>query len=500
MFSTIHIKNDGKIDGLIDVLLKSPNLGEVVKKINLSIYTVTTKEDAREYLKLAKLTPNLTSIETEKDQPNLYETVLQNIQLGYWKHLHSIGCFEILLPYQQRRISPSYMALAVALQDRLSHVMFDLTLDPSSKHTRHPLGIANLTPFNAAKSLVCLSKGQTSMKLLDRAITLCPYATKVTLNTDDLVSDTLTNIKPSTHVEDLVFISDGLTETYLSYISRKFPNVRTLILRHRNSEEHDFYFDFLSGIKDDQIVRFVKSNGKLRLVIEAVHYMMDLFSSFASVRWQGEMSVRFKENFFELNYDQSKPDKLELDMDSYLQDYDHTVSIIANFLGSLDVLSLKCIKRSHYKLLSHCRQLKTLCTGIVAHYNGPQLPITRLELSECVRQDELEHFTTFTPHLKDVASFVAPYSDNSIHLPSFSLDSFCLTEHYDADEDPVYICLIRSEVKTYYRFFNFQLREADASEYNEQKSKMDVGRVELTCKDVKRLELFKKRFFVKQEK
>ncbi|OBZ83767.1 hypothetical protein A0J61_08183 [Choanephora cucurbitarum] len=509
LFDTIYLPSGQKVDECVDLLLVSSPLGEFVKK--LVFLTCASLNEAKQYSSLIHLTPNLKVLATEKSSNRLFQTAIQEVRSGHWKHLHSIGDLSIENDYDsvtEMGTEPfkssvlDYYALASVLQDRLSAFVFDITsIDNSSVEPycfQLPLYITRQTRFNALKDLICFSQGTTTIESLDDTLALCQNATEVKLSVHHFRTskERWRQIEPNASVKSLSVFVTKFTEASLGYIYRKFSAVKQLTMHalDHSISNTDETIDPLEVPVDmkHQLAYYVHSTTTSDIWFYGINNSIELFLAFVSMQWPGEMQINLESNLFQLQHDSSKPKHSELHIDLDIGGLNVKQATLRDYLNQLDVLSIGPIDVRYYPLLAQCTRIRVLRMyyGNPSGYQGPTLAISRLILfSEDYNANFLKEFSASTPNLRHVNLVLCTFGKIEIDTPCVSYDSLCVENLGWIMQSSVCLLLIRSGIQSYYKTIENRLCEIGIDEFKGQAVKMDRAKVELICNDIKRLEI-----------
>ncbi|KAI8339802.1 hypothetical protein EDC96DRAFT_578715 [Choanephora cucurbitarum] len=507
LFDTIYLQSEEKVDEFVGLLLSSSPLGEFVQK--LVFLTYASLNEAKRYSSLIHLTPHLKVLATEKTSNRLFQTAIQEVQYGHWKHLHSIGDSSIENGYdfvagmkvelfKSSRLD--YYALASALQDRLSTFVFDITsIDESSVEPycfQLPLYITRQSRFNALKNLICFSQGTAAIGSLDDILALCPNATEVQLSIYHFLTseDRWKQVKPNVTVRNLSVFVTKFTEASLDYICRKFSAVKQLTIHalDHSVSDTDEIIDPLEVPVDmkHQLAYYIHSTTTSDIWFRGISNSIELFLAFVSMQWQGKVQINLQPDFFQLQRDRSKPKHSELHIVLDVSGLNLRQAHLRNYLHQLDVLSIGPIDLRHNQLLAQCTCIQVLRMhyGCLSGYQGPKLPITRLILSgEGYNANFLKELSASTPNLRHVSLVLCTSDKIEIDTPCVSYDSLCVENFGCIKQGPIYILLIRSGIPSYYKTIENRLHEIGMDEFKEQEVKMDKAKMELKCNNIKRL-------------
>ncbi|KAI8371983.1 hypothetical protein EDC96DRAFT_501135 [Choanephora cucurbitarum] len=518
---------------------------------NLNLLEVnTTNPDEDENISSGRVTLSGWGNEKKPESPvekgvnPFYQVVLESIQNGHWKNLHSIDD-DLLLKNSKHEsegideyLTPYYSAIVSTIQERISYVVLDVTTTPKSplmpQCFKTSAKISKDTRFPKAKHLGCYTSKETTIQTIDDLLELCPAATQVSLGLNEFHMNRgeLKKVEPNTLVTDLRVSVSSLKESFLNYICHKFPNAKSLDMivfegsDFEDESEDDFIYDFNDGYDRgrrywlqiptkmiQQLATYVKSMKKFIIRIYYVANRVEVFDVFSTTLPSTKLYTYLDGLTIGT---EPKRTKSTLHLDPNVTNIKPTAATKAA-LNQLDELFfvLNSIQPTTLppgkcrQLFAHCKQLKELSFSAFHLFDFPKqtLPVTHLTIHDCEVERKLwKQFSRQMPQLTNLKIIFDPSTEGmkerddnvfKIDMPFTSFSRLEIEQMLVLARDVLCLKVTRSGTTTYYCQYDEddeevewpskKLKEISKKEYQECVSDEDVGIVELICQDIKYL-------------
>ncbi|OBZ87794.1 hypothetical protein A0J61_04158 [Choanephora cucurbitarum] len=588
IFRVTSVTVEKKLDAFVDALATS-NIGNYISELRLYMGHRTKgwspslmEKRKKQFAALIKHTPNLNLLEVGTSNPDkdentsdrvaffsgwrdkkepeapvekgvnpFYQVVLESIRNGHWKALHSIdddllseNCKEDSEDSEgiEDYLTPYYNAIISAMQERISYVVLDVTTTPElplmPQCFKSSVKISKDTQFPKVKHLGCYSSEKTTIQTIDDVLELCPAATQVSLSLNEFHKNQgeLKKVKPNTLVTNLRVIVFSLTESFLNYMCRKFPNANKLdmiVLEGctmksviEDEDEDDFAFDsdddFDVGSRYwleiptkmiQQLATYVKSMERFLIRIHYVANRVEVFDIFNKTLSPIKLYTRLDGLTIGT---EPKKTKSTLQLDPNVTNIKLTATTKAA-LNQLDELFFDLnnieptvLPSANYRqLLTHCKQLKELSFSTFILYDFPKqtLPVTHLTIHDCEVDRKLwKQFSRQMPQLTNMKILFDPNSEGmkerddnvfKIDMPFTSFSRLEIEYMLVFTRHVLYLKVTRSGTTTYYCQYDEddeevegpskKLKEITKKEYQGCISNEEFGVVELICQDIKHL-------------